>query len=63
MKLYQVCVQSYLSNNSDYKEYDNYYCEANNWNEAKEYAEKCIENWNKESKEVIYNVYNITPHN
>lgn len=63
MKLYQVCVESYLSNNSDYKEYDNYYCKAESWQAASDYAKICIDNWNKQSKGVIYHVYNITPHN
>lgn len=63
MKKYNVCVESYISNNSDKKEYNNYYVNANSWNEANEYAIKCIENWNKNSKGVIYHIYNITPHN
>lgn len=64
MKVYRVCVQSYLWNNSDYAEYDNYYTQAVDWNTAYEYAKKCIDNWNKESKSgVVYHIYDVTPHN
>lgn len=63
MKIYRVCVESYLSNNSEVKEYDNYYCKAKNWKEAEDYAKRCIENWNKQSEGVVYNIYDLTPHN
>ena len=63
MKDYQICVESYLSNNSDYKEYDNYYYKTKNWDSAVEYAKKVINNWNKNSKSVIYNIFDITPCN
>ena len=63
MKWYKVCVESYLSNNSDYKEYDIYYYETDTYEKAEAYANKCITNWNKQSDGVIYNIYNITPHN
>jgi hypothetical protein len=63
-KLYQICVASHLSNNSDFIEYDNYYLESDSWKNAEELAKKCIENWNKTSKKgVVYSIYNITPHN
>ena len=63
MKKYNICVESYISNNSDMREYNNYYVLAKSWQEAKEYVERCIKNWNKESEGVIYHIYNITPHN
>ena len=63
MRRYNVCVESYLGNNSDIKEYDNYYYDTESWEKAKEYAERCIANWNKQDQEVVYNIYNITPHN
>ena len=63
MKTYRVCIESYLSNNSDQKEYDGDYIKASSWEEAMEQAKKYIEHWNKISKGVIYNIYDLTPHN
>lgn len=63
MRRYTVCIESYYSNNSDRKEYDNYYILANNWNEAMEYAKKCINNWNKQGNGVLYHIFNLYPHN
>ena len=60
MKEYRVCVQSFISNNSDYKEYDIYFTKATDLENAKKYAQKCINNWNRESKGIIYNVYNVS---
>lgn len=60
MKKYRICVQSFISNNSDNKEYDIYFTEATNLENAKEYAHACINNWNKESRGIIYNIYNIS---
>lgn len=63
MKNYTICIESYYSNNSDLKEYDNYTCVAECYQEALEYAQLCVSNWNKQSKGVIYHIYDITPHN
>ena len=61
MKNYQICIQSYLFNNSDYRQYDIYYYEGTSYDEVLEYAKKCIANWNKENNNsVIYNVYNVS---
>lgn len=60
MKKYRVCIESYLSNNSDLKEYNIYYIVANNEVEAKEYATKTTNSWNKNSEGVIYHLYDIT---
>ena len=60
MKKYRICVQSFISNNSDNKEYDIYFTEATNLENAKEYAHACINNLNKESRGIIYNIYNIS---
>lgn len=60
MKEYEVCVKSYLFNNSDYCEYDVYYLLTESFEEAKKIANEYIANWNKESKNgVVYEVYNI----
>lgn len=63
MKKYTACIESYYSNNSDRKEFNNYYILANNWNEAMKYAKKCIDNWNKQSNGILYHVFNLYPHN
>ena len=64
MKEYLICVGSHESNNSDYIEYNNYYTKANSWEEAYEYAKKCIANWNKKSKNgIVYSIDHVTPHN
>ena len=56
MKKYEICIESYCSNNSDFKEYDNYTFESNNIESAKEYAKNVLATWNKESKSIIYNI-------
>ena len=61
MKKYQICIESYFSNKSDFKEYDNYYVMANSYKSASEIAKNCIDNWNKNSKNVIFHIFNITP--
>lgn len=63
MRLYRVCIESYLSNNSDLKEYNNYYLEEKTYEKASELAKKYIKNWNEKSDGVIYNIYDITPNN
>ena len=63
MKVYQICVGSHPTNNSDYVEYDNYYTQAKTHKEALEYAKKCIDNWNKQKQGITYNIFNVTPHN
>lgn len=60
MKEWRITVQSYLSNNSDYAEYDVYYTTANTKEEAKADILKYIgadENNTKDG--VIYNIYSI----
>lgn len=59
MKRYKICIESYYSNNSDYKEYDNYLIESDNLESAREYAQKCIDNWNKENKSIIYSIFDL----
>lgn len=59
MKIYRVCIVSYFTNNSDYKEYDNYYTRAKSLEEVKEFASKVIDNWNNNSKCMIYHIYDI----
>lgn len=60
MKTFKICVQSYLFNNSDYAEYDNYYLESEDLQTAKETAKRYIDNWNKEDKQgIIYYVYSV----
>ena len=59
MKRYKICIESYYSNNSDYKEYNNYVIESDNLESAREYAQKCVDNWNKEDKDVIYNIFDL----
>lgn len=59
MKKYKICVQSCYSNDSDYKEYDNYIFESDNSESAREYAQKCINNWNQESKDIIYSIFDL----
>ena len=59
MKKYEICIESYCSNNSDFKEYDNYTFESNNIESAKEYAKNVLATWNKESKSIIYNTLDL----
>ena len=59
MEKFRVCVGSYVSNNSDCIEYDIYYTEAKNLEEAINYSKKCIDNWNKENKYLIYFIENV----
>lgn len=59
MKKYEICIESYCSNNSDFKEYDNYTFESNNIKSAKEYAKNVLANWNKKSKSIIYNILDL----
>ena len=59
MKEYKISIESYYFNNSDYKEYNNYLIESDNLKSAREYAQKCVDNWNKEDKDVIYNIFDL----
>lgn len=59
MKKYEICIESYCFNNSDFKEYDNYTFESNNIESAKEYAKNVLATWNKESKSIIYNILDL----
>ena len=59
MKKYEICIESYCSNNSDFKEYDNYTFESNNIASAKEYANNVLATWNKESKSIIYDILDL----
>ena len=59
MKKYEICIESYCSNNSDFKEYDNYTFESNNIESAKEYAKNVLATRNKESKSIIYNILDL----
>ena len=59
MKKYEICIESYCSNNSDFKEYDNYTVESNNIESAKEYAKNVLATWNKESKSIIYDILDL----
>lgn len=63
MKLYRICVESYYSNNSDLKEYNNYYQQAHNREEAIKLTKQVIDNLNKNSQGVIYNIFDVTPRN
>lgn len=40
MKKYEICIESYYSNNSDFKE-------------------NVLTTWNKESKGIIYNIFDL----
>ena len=59
MKKYEICIESYCSNNSDFKEYDNYTFESNNIESAKENDKNVLATWNKESKSIIYNILDL----
>lgn len=59
MKKYKICIESYYSNNSDCKEYDNYTFESNNIESAREYAKNVLTTWNKESKGIVYNIFDL----
>lgn len=60
MKRFKICVESYLFNNSDCEEYNNYITESESIEDAKVYAKLCIDNWNKEDRQgVIYNIFSI----
>ena len=59
MKKYKTCIESYYSNNSDFKEYDNYTFESNSIESAREYAKNVLATWNKESKGIIYNIFDL----
>ena len=59
MKKYKICIESYYSNNSDYKEYDNYSLVSDSLKSAREYAQKCVDNWNKKSKSIIYSIFDL----
>ena len=59
MKKYEICIESYCSDNSDFKEYDNYTFESNNIESAKEYAKNVLATWNKESKSIIYDILDL----
>ena len=59
MKKYEICIESYCSNNSDFKKYDNYTFESNNIESAKEYAKNVLATWNKESKSIIYDILDL----
>lgn len=57
---WRITVQSYLSNNSDYSEYDVYYTTANTKEEAKANILKYIGvDENNIKDDVIYNIYSI----
>ena len=58
MKEWRITVQSYLSNNSDYAEYDVYYITANTKEEAKAMLLEYLGVDENNSKDgVIYNIY------
>lgn len=60
MKKYIICVRSYLSNNSDYSEYDNYSLEASDFETAKREAKKILKYWTEVDTEgLIYEVYDV----
>lgn len=59
MKEYCVCIKSYLFNNSDYAEYDNFYLESNNLETARATAKSYINNWNKHSTGIMYEVFDM----
>lgn len=59
MKKFNVCIESYYSNNSDYPEYDIYSVMSTCLEEAKKYANECINNWNKNINGIIYHVYRV----
>lgn len=60
MKKYRVCIQSWLSNNSDYSEYNVYiFKDESELEVAKTKAKQMINRWNKLSKGIIYNLFSI----
>lgn len=63
MKKFNICIESYYSNNSDYPEYDIYYVMSTCLEEAKKYAKECIDNWNKNTNGIIYHVYRVVEAN
>lgn len=52
MKNYTICVESYYSNNSDLKEYDNYTCVAECYQEALEYAQLVFQTGTNNQREL-----------
>lgn len=60
MKKFEVCIQSYLWNNSDFKEYDSYYILAIDKKDAREKVQKSIDEMNsKKDSSIIYSIYSI----
>lgn len=58
MKKFRVCVESYLFNNSDLKEYDMYYVNGKSLEIATSYAKEVLKNWRKVNG-IIYNLFTI----
>jgi hypothetical protein len=58
MKKFKVCVESYLFNNSDLKEYDIYYLNGKSLETATSYAKKVLKHW-RNVNGIIYNLFTI----
>lgn len=57
---FDVCIESYIWNNSDLKEYDSYYILATDEKEARDKVQKAIDEMKaKKPSPVIYNIYSI----
>lgn len=59
MKKYKICIESYYSNNSDYKEYNNYMIESDSIESARKYAKNILTAWSKKDKGTIYNIFDL----
>lgn len=59
MKKYELVIESYYFNNSDFKEYDNYIFESKNIESARAYAKNVISIFNNENKNVVYNLIDL----
>ena len=60
MSKFRVTVKSYLSNNSDYAEYDVYYLDMESLDKAREFVNIALDHWTKINEEgIIYSLSDL----